>query len=323
MKTNFATQLLNDCKNKKVAIMGHRSADFDCIGSCVALHLILKQNKIESDIFVENDLNAVFYNIAENLTYNDTPKQDYDVCIMVDCSAVSLIPDNLINIYNNAKTTYVIDHHISNNKYAKHNYVKIVSSACEVIYDLFFGKFKITPQLAKALYIGIYTDTGGFKYSNTTSHTYEVLAKLTKQKCAFDKLVHDCVDEVELTTFELTKSAFLSVEFYYKNQIAVSSIRKEDLERLNVLHSGPKFMQSYLQNIKGVKIAICVTERVKNEYNISLRTACDDINVSLIAQHFGGGGHIRASGLTLKGDYKKALNALINQCKKTIKGTSN
>ena len=116
MKTNFATQLLNDCKNKKVAIMGHRSADFDCIGSCVALHLILKQNKIESDIFVENDLNAVFYNIAEDLTYNDTPKQDYDVCIMVDCSAVSLIPDNLINIYNNAKTTYVIDHHISNNK---------------------------------------------------------------------------------------------------------------------------------------------------------------------------------------------------------------
>lgn len=323
MKNNFANQLLAECKGKKVAIMGHKSADFDCIGSCVGMHLILKQNKIKSDILVENDLNAVFYNIADRITYYSQPKQNYDVCIMVDCPTFSQIPDNVVGAFTNAKTTYVIDHHITNSKYAKYNFVKQASSACEVIFDLFEDKIKLNPQLAQALYIGIYTDSGGFKYSNTTSHTYEVLAKLTKQKCAFDKLVHDCVDEVELTTFELTKTAFLSVEFYYNKQIAVSVIKKEDLDRLKVEHSGPKFMQSYLQNIKGVKVAICITERVKNEYNISLRTACDNINVSAIAQHFGGGGHIRASGLTLKGEYKKALNALVNECKKSIKGINN
>ena len=80
-------------------------------------------------------------------------------------------------------------------------------------------------------------------------------------------------------------------------------------------------MQSYLQNIEGVKIAISISEKVKNEYNISLRTACDDVNVSSVASRFGGGGHVRASGLTLKGDYDKALNALIMECKNQLNGT--
>ena len=174
--------------------------------------------------------------------------------------------------------------------------------------------------IASNLYIGIYTDTGGFKYSNTTSNTFKVLSKLLTLDIKADKIVHDCVDVVSKTDFELTKCAFNSVNFYCDNQIAVSTITKQDLDNSKADKDTARFMQSYLQNLEGVKIGISITEKIKNEYNISLRTACDDIDVSKIASRFGGGGHTRASGLTLKGEYKKALNALIMECKNHLKG---
>ena len=323
MKSVFVKQLLTIAKNKKVAIMGHRSSDFDCICSCIAMHMILKQFNISSDIFVEEDLSSVFKKFLGNIKFLTKNKEKYDVRICVDCSSTSLIPENLAPIYAEAKDTFAIDHHVTNNKFAKYNYVKTLSSACEVIYDLFGTKIKMTKEIARALYLGIYTDTGGFKYSNTTSKTFFVLSKLLKIDIKADEIVHDYVDKVEKTSFELTRCAFNSVQFYYNNQIAVSIITKQDFDKIGVKKDSAKFMQSYLQNIEGVKIAITVSEQTPKEYHISLRTACDDVDVSSIATRFGGGGHVRASGLSLKGEYKKALNALLMECKKVLKGKNN
>lgn len=320
MKSDFVKQLLTIAKNKKVAIMGHRSSDFDCICSCIAMHMILKQFNISSDIFVEEDLSSVFKKFLGNIPYLTKTEQKYNVCVCVDCSSASLIPENLTAIYAEAANTFAIDHHATNNKFAKYNYVKTLSSACEVIYELFGKKIQITNDIARALYLGIYTDTGGFKYSNTTNKTFFVLSKLLKQDIRPDQLVHDFVDSVEKTSFELTRCAFNSVQFYYNNQIAVSIITKQDFDKVGVKKDSAKFMQSYLQNIEGVKIAITISEQTPKEYHISLRTACDDVDVSSIAVRFGGGGHVRASGLSLKGEYKKALNALLMECKKVLKG---
>ena len=320
MESKFVKMLLSSCKNKKVAILGHRSADFDCIGSSIAMHMILKQFNISSDIFVESKIDPKLIKIAEGLPVFSETESCYDVCIAVDCATFQLIPENISNIFKNAKTTFVIDHHISNSKYAEHNFVKEASSACEVIFDLFKNKIKLNKELAKALYLGIYTDSGGFKYSNATSNTFLIVSKLLKFDIQPDKLVHDFVDVVSKSDFELTKCYFESSKFYCDNQIVVSLITKEQIDKFAKDGVTPKFMQSYLQNLDGVKIAITISEKIKNEYNISLRTACDNVNVSAIASRFGGGGHIRASGLTLKGNYEKALNALIMECKNQLKG---
>ena len=320
MNNSFVKKLLLTCKNKTVAISGHRSADFDCIGSCIAMHMILKQFNISSDIFVESNIDSKMLKNAYNLPILTEPKTSYDVCITVDCPSVSLIPENVVPVFSGAKTTFCIDHHISNSQYATYNYVDNVSSACEVIYTLFEKKIKLNEQLAKNLYLGIYTDTGGFKYSNTSSKTFEVLSKLTKINFHPDELIHNCVDLISASSFALTKCAFNSVKFYADNQIAVSLITKQDLDNNKVDRDTSKFMQGYLQNLEGVKVAVCVTERSKGEFNISLRTACDDVNVSDIASRFGGGGHVRASGLTLRGDFQKALNALIMEIKNQLKG---
>lgn len=321
MKSKFLKTLLLSCENKKVAITGHRSADFDCIGSCIAMHMILKQFNISSDIFVELNIDPRMLVNGEGLNFLSTTNEKYDICIAVDCSTLQLIPDNVTKVFTGATTTFVIDHHhLTNSKFGTYNHVKEASSACEVIYELFKNIIKLNQTIAKSLYLGIYTDTGGFKYSNTTSNTFKVLSQLLKTDIKPDEIVHNCVDLVSKSNFELTRCAFDSVQFFNNNEIAVSKISKEDLDKFSKQNETPKFMQSYLQNIEGVKIAISVSEKVKNEYNISLRTACDDVDVSAIASRFGGGGHKRASGLTLKGNYQKALNALLMECKNQLKG---
>lgn len=207
MKPAFVNRLMAISKNAKVAIMGHRSADFDCICSCIAMHMILKQFNISSDIFVEEDLAPSFKEFLSKIPYKNVAENTYDVCICVDCSAVSLIPDNLMTIFVNAKETFVIDHHITNTKFAKYNYVKQASSACEVIYGLFGYKIEMSNEIARALYLGIYADTGGFKYSNTTSHTFGVLSKILKCDIKPDELVHHYIDMVSKSTFELINCA--------------------------------------------------------------------------------------------------------------------
>ena len=118
--------------------------------------------------------------------------------------------------------------------------------------------------------------------------------------------------------FSVTKRAFDSVKFYENGQIAVSILRKKDFEEFNAKRSDGKFMPSYLQNVRGVKMSICISEDATNEWRVSLRSSTSDVNVSNIAHRFNGGGHIQAAGLTLKGDLKKALHALIMESKKEL-----
>lgn len=324
-KKAFAEKLLQECgKARSVAIMGHKSPDFDCIGSCVAMHRILQKMGITADIFVDKELDNSFTPIITGLPIYVENDKKYDLVIVVDCSDIgsALFPVNEAKVFNEAKITFKIDHHISGKdiNYATYNYVdEKASSACEIIFYMFKDIVKFDNEIAKALYLGIYTDTGGFKYSNATSKTFGALAKITKYDFAGDKLVHDCVSLISQNTLKLTQIAFQSIKFFHNNDIVVSTIRNVDFVNNKCEIESCKFMPSYLPNIDGVKIAISITEKIKNEYNISLRTSCDNIDVAKIASRFNGGGHIRASGLTLKGNYDKALNALILECIKEIK----
>jgi len=325
LRINFGKKVITFCKKAKtVAIMGHKSADFDSICSCIAMQMILKKHNIESDIIIEKPLEKNFEPITRGITLLTESKIKYDVMIIVDSSEMisSIFAPHMLDILKSANTTFKIDHHFSgmNSNFATFNFVDPnSSSACEVIYYMFNGLIKMDTDLAKTLYLGIYTDTGGFRFSNAKSKTFSALASLTKFDFAPDRLVHDCVSLVTESAFLITQVAFQSIKFFQNKQIVVSTVRYEDFERLKCGIESSKFMPSYLQDIDGVKIGISITEKTKNEYNISLRTACDDIDVSKVAMRFNGGGHIRASGLTLKGDYNKALNALLLECKKEIK----
>ena len=318
----FAKNLIKVCKSaKNVAISGHINPDYDALGSCLSLQKILEQNNIRADIILEKPLENFFEYLDKNYNFVIQPNKKYDVLITVDTAELKLIPENVLDIRENAKVTFNIDHHQSNKNYAKFNYVEgETSSACEALFYLFKKYFVLDEELASLFYIGIYADTGGFVYSNTKAKTFNCLAELISTGINADALLLQFFRGKTLIEFEMTRRAFNSVQFYFDNKIAVSVLRYKDFQENNASLNDGKFIISYLQTIKGVQVAICVSEPQQNDFHVSLRTASDNVNVSEIAESFGGGGHIKASGLTLKGDFDKALNALIRYVTHYLKG---
>lgn len=317
---SFAKNLINRCSHAdSVAISGHKSPDYDCICSSLAMQEILRQNGIKSDVLLEKPLDESFYEPIRSLDFVCETDKIYDVVISVDTPEKKMLPGIALAKREGAKMTFCIDHHHDKSPYMDNTEVwSGESSACEVIFRLFEPYFKLNDYLASIFYIGIYADSGGFIYSNTHASTFEVLSKLLRRDIKPDEIVRDCFMSVSPTAFEITKRAMDSVKFYENGQIAVSVLRVKDFQETNSLYGDSKSITNYLQRIKGVKVAISIFEPEAGDFHVSLRTSCDNVDVSAIAQKFNGGGHIRASGMKLVGDYEKALRALLNQTKTVL-----
>ncbi len=313
-KNDFARKLLDICSHvKSVAISGHITPDYDSLCSSFAMQEILRQNGIDSDVILENELDENFYEFLRKLEVKTAPSE-YEAFICVDCREKTLLPKISLECLAKAKSTFVIDHHMGQVSWADFSEIMVgESSACEVVFRTFEPYFKLNEKLAKIFYIGIYADTGGFIYSNTHSSTFEILAKLVKFDIKTDEIVHDCFEVVKKEAFEINKRAINSVQFYRNGEIAVSILTNKDYVETKALYSGSKFIVSYLQSVEGVKVAINIFEKEPKAFHISLRTAVDGVDVNKIATRFKGGGHKRASGLTLMGDLTKCLNAVVKQ----------
>ena len=319
MNSTFAKKLLKICKSaNKIAISGHKNPDYDAISSALAVQEILSQNSISADIVLETELDNSFAYYKETRKFVIEPKQKYDVLICVDSAEIKMLPNFVAEMLGSVKHSFNIDHH-SNSNYAAFNFVKVgISSCCEVIYYLFKKHFKLTQTMAEALYMGIYTDTGGFVYSNTAKDTFACLADLIGTGINASQLLLKCFRSKTINEFEITKKAFNSIQFYDNGRIAVSILRENDFKETNATLNDSKFIVPYLPTIQGVDVGISITEPGDGEVHVSLRTSNDEVDVSKIARNFGGGGHVKASGLTLKGDFDKAVTALINYTKYTL-----
>ena len=317
---NFAKILLKSCSRaESVAISGHKSPDYDCLCSSIAMHEILRQNGIKADILLEKPLDETFAEVVRNREYIFETDKNYDVLISVDVPDKKMLPAIVQAKRENALKTFCIDHHQEREKYM--DYMQVISgesSACEVIFRTFEQYFKLNAELATIFYIGIYADTGGFIYSNTHSSTFAILSKLLTQDIKPDEIVQHVFQSVSKNSFEMTKRAMNSVKFYLDGAVAVSLLKESDFTETGVAYGDSKAIVGYLQRIDGVKVAISIFEPEKGDYHVSLRTASPDVDVSKIAEKFNGGGHVRASGMKLVGDYEKALHALLCQTKSVL-----
>lgn len=319
MINNFAKKLLRECSHaNSVAISGHKNPDYDCLCASLAMQEILSQNKIKADILVDKPLDLSVGKVVRENNFLTTAKKDYDVIICVDTAELKLVPNEIVAKKDKA-ITFNIDHHKDNSMYLKYNYVKGgESSACEVVFNLFEKYFKLNQKLATFFYIGIYSDTGGFIYSNVKSSTFAVLTKLAITGIKMDEIVQENFCSISKEGFEITKRAYNSVKFFENGQIAVSTLRSNDFVETKASYSEGKNIVSVIQSINGVKVAISISEHEKGVFHVSLRTTCDGVDVSLIAKKFNGGGHTRASGLKMVGEYEKILSAILNQTKNVL-----
>ena len=303
-----------------IGITGHARPDGDCVGSTMAMYMYLTKNYPEKriDIFLEPipESYGQIARLDEVCTDFVTDVEKYDAFVVIDCEYTRT--GQAQELFENANLKLNVDHHISNKGCGDINYiVPSASSACELVYDL-IGEEGIDDDIALALYLGMIHDTGVFQYSNTSPKTLRTAAKLIEFKFDFSTIIEESFYQKTYMQNLLLGKAVNESVLILDGHAIYSVVSKELMKEYNAKSSDLEGIVNQLRNTKGVDCAIFMYEVEEGEYKVSLRSN-DNVNVSEIAKSFGGGGHVKAAGVTMNGTDKEIVSKLSDSIREQLK----
>ena len=292
---------------KKLVIVSHVSPDGDTLGSSLALMHALRMLGKDVIMNVDDDISTVYSflpGIDEYRRFATEEHIDADLLVIIDASSA----DRAGNAMEVVKSPAVlnIDHHKTNTRFADYLYLDSDAAAtAEIIYSLLLEMdIKITRDIATCIYEGIYTDTGSFKYSNTTSNTLKTAADLLNYGVN-PSLISDNMELKSRSQVEMLRKVLETLTFLKDGKIAYIEIPLELYDH-NV--ETDAFI-SYPRYVEGVEIALLFKQVEENLTRVSFRSK--DIDVAKIALSFGGGGHKKAAGCSVYAPLKEAEKVIL------------
>ena len=308
----------------KILIISHVNPDGDTLGSMSALYQVILNNfNIQKDCIdmVYNGIIPEIYKFIPYLELAQTPDmvkhKQYDLVISVDIAAKDRMGDSL-PLFENIDIRMNIDHHKTNNNFGTINFVRADACSCgEVLLDIFNAlKFKIDKRTACALYAAILTDTGGFRYENTTAQTLLKASELISLGANPAEICRYCYESKPRNMVLLHANCMINAEFSADNKIAGICITNKDMEKFHATNDYTEGLVEELRRIKTTEVSFVIKEVDENTSKVSLRSKNTD--VSLIAQVFGGGGHTFAAGCTIRKPLNIAKDKLVEEIKKVL-----
>lgn len=299
-------------KEKCVAIFCHARPDGDTVGSACALKLALESKGVNAQVFCSDAVPQKFLFLEE--THNILKDyagdfSDYSALIAIDNAEITRLGD-FTDAFSRHKNTYSIDHHVSNTRYAKVNFVADRSSNAENIFALILAmEAEITPEIANLLAMGVMTDTGGFRHKNVNSATFYDAAKLVEFGADMNKIYYNTFTRQSKERAELFGKTMSKIRYFNGGRIAIASVRLRDFAGTKALQEETEGFIDFVMGIVGVEVGACIMETDSNKFKISLRSNGADVNA--IAAIFGGGGHKLASGCKITGEYEEAVDKLV------------
>ena len=292
-------------KYDRIIIHRHSNPDGDAIGSQVGLKNILKDNYPQKEIYAVGDASKR-YGFIEDSATDEIPDDYYNgaLAFVLDTSATSLISDER---YKLADTVIKMDHHIFCEEFADIEVINTSFESCCGLIGMFAKKcnLNVSSLAAKALYTGMITDSGRFRYDSTSSQTFEVASFLMEQNFStndiFSNLYADELPFIQLrATFvlKITKTEY-PVAYIYTTLDEAKSYNADTF----TISRG---MVNTMGDVKGIDIWVNFTE---TENGVLCEIRSNKYNINPIAVKYGGGGHAKASGATIK-DRAEAMQML-------------
>lgn len=293
------------------AIAGHTRPDGDCVGSTMALYNYIQDNypQVHVDVYLEPiaDVYKVIKN-TENIISTYEGDQVYDVFFALDSSDRERLA-GAGKFFDTAKRTVCIDHHISNEGYAGENIVfPKASSTCEVLAAM-MDMDAVSVDVAEALYIGILTDTGCFKHSNTGEQTMNIAGKLISKGIRFSKLTDEVFYQKTYMQNQLLGRSLLESFLIFSGKCIISVVDHKVMDFYEADTTDLEGVIDQMRITKGVEVAVLITEIGELKFKVSMRSN-EYVDVAKIAGIYGGGGHIRAAGCTMSGTKYDVINNL-------------
>lgn len=302
---------------ESIVVFSHVNPDGDTLGSNLAISLMIEKyfNKKVDSVFVGKLPNIYSY-LPDFERFIDVQNIDknkqYDLAIAVDVAS----KDRMVfgtQIFDNAKSKANIDHHKTNIGYADVNIVD-GDAACVgiILYKIFKAwDLEIPKDVARCIYTSLLTDTGGFKYENTTPETFELAAELVRLGVSPTYEFRACYETKPQSMVQFQAYVVSNTVFYNSGKIAFSKITRSDMSKFNATDDYTEGIVEVLRTSKNVEIAAILKETKEGYTKVSLRSKT--LDVTPIVMDFGGGGHTFAAGCTIKKPIAIAFDKLLKR----------
>ncbi len=305
-------------KHRNFLLSAHIRPEGDSVGSLLAMKSLLtklgkKARIVCQDNFPERlDIMPKdgWCTVAQIRRFK--PKPVFDACIVVDCPNPGRI--GTVRELIGPKTTIInIDHHVSNAHFGHYNLVQDRAAACgEIIYDLFKKlNVPITKEDALPIYVSISTDTGSFKYSNTTSKTHLVASELIQTGINLEEINENLYDRSSHKRLVLLADLLDKLKVEMNGKVVWAVVKLDMLKKTKATFEDTEGFIDFLRSMAGVCIAFILIENSNNKFQVSFR-AKGPHDVNRIAEKFGGGGHRKAAGCTITGSADQASRRILS-----------
>ncbi|TDX51880.1 DHH family phosphoesterase [Orenia marismortui] len=322
MKNNKLVEITNLISQKqRFLITSHVNPDGDNLGSVIALKLVLEQLGKETVVVIDDEIPSCFsflHSIDEIIRYEDGLDIDFDMCFTLDCSDL----DRIAKVKNIIKSKAIIniDHHGDNPYFGEYNLVKNTAATAEIIYQLIdaLEEAKLNKDIAAALATGLITDTGSFRYSNTTSKTHKIMAELLNYDVDTAEISKKVFDTHSYQSLVLRGKVLQNLQIDDSKKIAWVKVSQDLLSEVGATMEDTEGIVNYPRSLAGVEIAILFKETEEEIIRVSLRSN-SYFPVDKLAHKFGGGGHPRAAGCSIDANLNEAIEEVVNAAKKELK----
>jgi phosphoesterase RecJ-like protein len=289
--------------HEKFLVVTHENPDGDALGSLLATTLALRQLGKDAEMILLGDapLPREYHFMQLDGLLREPPADAAErLVVAVDCAKADRIgPD--VTMLERAPFVVDIDHHHDNTRFGDVNLiVATASSTGELLRDVLAELgVELTPEIAEALYVALVTDTGRFQYSNTTPKSLRLAAELVDAGADVHQVFQQVYESMEFAKLKLLARALERARVLEGGRIVVSYLLRTDFADVGAAEPYSEGIIDYLRAVDGAELAVLVREPPRDTgptHKGSLRASVDELDVSMIARLFGGGGHRQAAG---------------------------
>jgi phosphoesterase RecJ-like protein len=311
-------EVLNHIERRsRFVLTSHSRPDGDAIGSVLACSAVLRQMGKHAEVVMRDGIPAMYRGLpfADSVIQSPQVQDDYEAAIILECDCLQrtalagLDGRFLINI----------DHHYSGRPFANVNWID--PNACataELIFRLAReAGVRLSPEIATCLYTAVLTDTGAFGYTGTNATTFALARELVLAGADPVRIAQQVYFSNSAAKMRLLGAALSKLQ--QDGPLAWMYATREEIDRCGAIDEDCEGLANWVLGIKGVEVAIFFRElNDPQHWRASLRSK-GAVNVALVAERFGGGGHICASGFALPGPFPVASERVLTQLRAEIK----
>lgn len=299
-------------KNEGVILYPHIGADGDALGSSLALYLVLKKLDLDVWLLLDEELSPKLRFMPEwqaAHVFTDDAADEWQkrqtIALAIDCADSDRTGRRRV-VFDEADCKMALDHHVSSGESTNLRFIDAQAAAtAEIIADLISDleellKIELMDRdIASLLMTALVSDTGRFVYSNTTARSFRTAAWLMEYEPDLRLITYQLFDLSSQVRLRLMGRIFTDAEFCYDGKLAIALIDQKLLDEYNATEHDIEGIVSQLRNVAGVEVSFVLRQLTDGSVKVNIRSS-DGFNASEFARGYGGGGHPKAAGMTLK-----------------------